>query len=55
MANVSVPDTASEQTVDQSTDQAADETADENVEQAVEANIADENKMLKNIVKRLKS
>ena len=42
-ANVSLPDTASEQTVDQSTDQAADETADENVEQAVEENIADEN------------
>ena len=40
MANVSVPDTASEQNVDQSTDQAADETA---VEQAVEENIADEN------------
>ena len=39
MANVSVPDTASEQTVDQPADQAADET----VEQAVEENIADEN------------
>ena len=47
MANVSVPDTASEQTVDQpadqSADQSADETADETVEQAVEENIADEN------------
>ena len=40
MAIVSVPDTASEQTVNQSTDQAADETA---VEQAVDENIADEN------------
>ena len=43
MANVSVPDTASEQTVDQPADQSADETADETVEQAVEENIADEN------------
>ena len=49
LANVSIPDTASEQTIEESADQSADQsaatTADETVEQAVEETelIGDEN------------